>query len=490
VDVLVTRRTLATLALVVLLVAGMAPFVDIDVWHAMALFREALRDGWIPYHDRFAYSRTIDPTIHHEWGAGAVAYLVGTRWGVTGLHALRLALVIATVGLTVRVALERGARVPVLQVLAVLAIPIAWTTLSLVRAQLYTLLGIAILLVCLERDRRGDRRWILPWLAFWVVWVNLHAGFVVGGVFLAVHTLEQWWRRSPIGHLVAALGTMMLLIAVNPYGLRYLPYLLHALTMDRRLIVEWGPLWSAMPATVAATLMSMLVALIALARTGLRTAPGWPLIVLSAALALRSQRHVSIYALVWLAYIPALVSRTNLSQVLEHVERRFGVILWSLLLVAGIRYGLGLRPWDTSVAGWSSPKQPFAYPVGAVEYLERNAVAGNVLVPFEMGAYISWKTDGRVKVSMDSRFEAAYPTELLAEHLDFFYTGPAWRAMLERYPHDLVLVARDMPVAPLMREQPGWTLVYEDDSFLLFARTRLGLPYIDRRGQQIVGSFP
>jgi hypothetical protein len=47
-----------------------------------------------------------------------------------------------------------------------------------------------------------------------------------------------------------------------------------------------------------------------------------------------------------------------------------------------------------------------------------------------------------------------------------------------------------MPVAPIVRAQTAWTLVYEDDSFLMFARPGLVLPYTDRRGQRIVGSFP
>src|SRR5262245_60357428 len=62
--------------------------------------------------------------------------------------------------------------------------------------------------------------------------------------------------------------------------------------------------------------------------------------------------------------------------------------------------------------------------------------------------------------------------------------------VLDRYPHDLIPVARDMPVAPLMRALPDWTLVYEDDAFLLFVRPRLALPYADRRGQNIVRAFP
>src|SRR5262249_37862685 len=77
-SVLVSRSTVATLALALLLVAGMAPFVDIDVWHEMSLFREALRAGWIPYIDRFAYTPTISPAVQHEWGAGAIAYLAAT----------------------------------------------------------------------------------------------------------------------------------------------------------------------------------------------------------------------------------------------------------------------------------------------------------------------------------------------------------------------------------------------------------------------------
>jgi len=174
---------------------------------------------------------------------------------------------------------------------------------------------------------------------------------VVGAIFLAGHAAEQWWRGRPIVHLVGTLVAMALLVSVNPYGVRYYSYLAHALTMDRRMIVEWLPLWSAAPPAVAVTLLSMLVAVLALRRTGLSRAAGWPLLVVSAAAALRSQRHVSIYALVWLAYVPALVSSTSLGDALERVQQRWGVFLWSFLLVVGLAYGARTRPWDTPVMG-------------------------------------------------------------------------------------------------------------------------------------------
>lgn len=160
------------------------------------------------------------------------------------------------------------------------------------------------------------------------------------------------------------------------------------------------------------------------------------------------------------------------------------------MLVAGLVLGLRTRPWDVPVLGRAGDGQRFVYPVGPMEYLQHAGFEGNLLVPFMLGAYVNWKTDGRVQVSSDSRFEAAYAPELLAEHLDFFYAAASWRAMLDRYPHNVVLVERTMPVAALMRAQPGWPLVYEDDTFLLFARSGLALPHADRRGEPIAGTFP
>jgi hypothetical protein len=38
---------------------------------------------------------------------------------------------------------------------------------------------------------------------------------------------------------------MLILTVVNPYGWDYVPYLWHALLLDRPLVEEWAPLWAA-----------------------------------------------------------------------------------------------------------------------------------------------------------------------------------------------------------------------------------------------------
>jgi hypothetical protein len=59
--------------------------------------------------------------------------------------------------------------------------------LSPVRAHILTFLFLACLLLMIEADRRGDRRWVLPWLLMFTVWLNVHGGFVVGLGLLGIH---------------------------------------------------------------------------------------------------------------------------------------------------------------------------------------------------------------------------------------------------------------------------------------------------------------
>src|SRR4030042_5882112 len=59
--------------------------VDPDLWHQMALIREAIALGHIPLKDHFAYTPTVFPSIQHEWGAGVIAYFLANRFGASGI---------------------------------------------------------------------------------------------------------------------------------------------------------------------------------------------------------------------------------------------------------------------------------------------------------------------------------------------------------------------------------------------------------------------
>jgi hypothetical protein len=289
------------------------------------------------------------------------------------------------------------------------------------------------------------------------------------------------------------LAAMMGLITLNPYGLAYYPHLWRALTLDRALIGEWGPIWSAPSASgVLVYASSILVALYALLRNGLARSPGCALVAVVAALALQHQRHVSLYAVVWFCLVPGWIETTPLGAIARDFWGRRTVALaacaaaCALVLTADLRQ----RVWTLQVPANPDDLPGVVYPVGAVDYLRAHPTIHNLFVPFEYGAYVSWMLEPQVKISFDSRYEAVYPPGLLEEHVAFYAASAGWRGTLDRYPTDAVLVRRGDPVEGALAAESAWPRVYQDDAYSLFARGGALLPMVDRRGQRFSASFP
>src|SRR5262245_33747091 len=71
----------AALAAMFLAHLGLLTFVDPDLWHEMATARKMWARGAMPLGDCFAYTPTVYPVVHHEWGTGALLYGVASLGG-------------------------------------------------------------------------------------------------------------------------------------------------------------------------------------------------------------------------------------------------------------------------------------------------------------------------------------------------------------------------------------------------------------------------
>jgi hypothetical protein len=481
-----------------------------DIFHAMSLFREALELGWVPQEDLYAFTPTVRPTVHHEWATGALLYLliVATGFGAPGLMLLKY---VVTAGIAVGCyccARRRGASALSFVLLAPLVFPVAWVGFGTVRAQLFTLLFLTCLLLLLEVDRRGRRWWLAAWFPIYILWLNMHGGFVVGVGILVLHFVESFGRAvldqkrlaaavGQVWHLGAALVLMVPCLWINPFGTDYVVYLWHGLRMERPLISEWSPLWHTCHPLLTMEVFAISVGLIAYAcrQTGMFRMPGILALLVTAWLALNHIRHGSIYAVVWLCYVPAQFPETNLGEWFAQVVRRRERQVAFVGILVGL-VGLGVaasnRCWQLTILTHSD-REPLVYPAGAVDYLAQTQFAGNLIVPFNTGAYVSWKLYPAVKISFDSRYEAAFPAGALEENLDFFQGKDGWQDTLERHGAGGVLVRRISPLDDwLASTGSSWERVYVDDAYSLFLRAELAgsLPPVDRTGEQIVASFP
>ncbi len=488
---------LAALASTLLRFACQLNFVDVDLFHEMALFRAALSLGHIPRDDIFAYTPTLHPVVHHEWLTGAVLYGVSMAGGAAGLILFKYILIAGIAFFTARAARLRGAAWTMIFALAPVAMVLVQNGFTTIRAQVFTMVFTAALMLLIEHDRTGKRLWIVPWLFAHVIWLNLHGGFVVGLVILATHFIEQVVRtKKPQTHLILGGLAMAALVCVNPWGFAYVGYLIRALTMSR-IVGEWNPIWSiGEPQQFGAYLVALVIFIYCFTKVGWKKMPGALLVLLFAYLGAKTARNATLFAIVWLAHVPVWIAQTPLGEGISRftiVRRAFltrlaaviGVFMFVSTLVSGA--------FDLRINTEPNPDPDViqvAFPAGATRYLEETHFRGNVLTHFNTGSFVSWSNFPNVKVGLDSRYEVAYPPDVVADVQDFYLAHANWKTALTKYPTDLALVAGSRKIAELMRTETDWKRVYRDDGFELYARPGLDLPVVDRSGQLIVARFP
>lgn len=493
-----------------------------DAFHEMALFREFAQLGVFPWSDVFAYTPTVNPCVHHEWGTGAVLYFVTTTTGLglPGLTLLKFALIGTMWAMLYQVARCRGVHPYLFALLAVTVFPLLWVGFATIRATLFTLMFLSVQLWFHELDRRGHRLWLIAWWCLLVAWLNVHAGFIVGVGLLGLHALQRgfmlWAQTGSLRkawyatwHLSLCIPLVLLALPINPYGLQYLPYLVRAISMPRPQITEWLPLWHThQPVTTMFMFgISIVWIIISVRRQSLANLLGLLGLCVCAVLALKHLRHGPIYSVLWLAYVPAWVSHTRFGRDLVariHAHPLVTLRLAQSVSAACLIWALTNQCWQTTLSG-DCARQSTCYPVRAAEYLAANDFQGNLLTPFHAGAFISWQLHPQVKVSLDGRYEVAYAPQVFDEHWKFFEAKADWARLLDQYPHDAILVNQSAKVRPLLevfRESPDkpqptterqlttgpqpsnsqWKFVFEDDAYVILARTDIALPYEDHRG--------
>jgi hypothetical protein len=451
--------------------------IDHDLFHEMATFRECLRQGRILLTDSFAYTPTVSPVIHHELGSGAIFFAVVETLGFGGLMLLRMALVAAILTCVALRARLAGTNWVTFSALSVIATTMALIGFGTIRAQLFTILFVSLeLLILYPGDSEPIHKPPLFFLLAWLIWLNLHAGFVAGAGIYAACGLEAVWRsRKGYRRWGGVALVMLALVFVNPFGAEYPRYVLHAITMERPAIPEWRPIWRAEAELQGPYAASLLILFYALARNGLAKSKGvLPVLVCAIAAALHL-RHLPLYAVAWIGAVPAWLEGTLLAQVLGNVIRRAPRVILLLALTAAIALSVSLvnrQAWQvrfpTSRAAVLHDL-PMVYPVGAVNWLEQKGFKGNLMTPFRAGAYVSWRLAPSVKISLDGRYEVAYQPGVF-ESVEGFYQGdPGWIETLGRYPTDLVLARATHAVVPLLEKQAGWHRIYDDGAYMILA---------------------
>lgn len=494
--------------------------VDLDLFHEMSLFRETIKTGELSHNDVFSYIPTKSPVVHHEWGTGAILYLVTVQFGFgsNGLMILKYLLsAFVAIGCYI-FAIRQSSSCYIFSFLSLFGISLGCIGFTTIRAQLFSLLFLVFFIFLIEEDRKNKRWALLAWLPIHIIWLNIHGGFLVGLGLFAIYIFERLWKeylteknclnaikKSKL-QLIVLIAACFLVVA-NPYGMEYLPYIWNAIALDRSsYISEWRPTWEVSNTALLLLILSLSLVIYATTQKKIRDMPGLLILAATAWFALQHYRHLSLYAVVWICYSPAYIENTKLGDLIEktyrHNQKKLA-IFFIIIGTLGIIFAVQKEFWQLRIPTTAEERNEGVpiYPAGVVKYLKDNNFSGNIMVPFDAGAYVSWNLYPNVKVSMDSRFEVAYSIKSVTDNINFYSANEGWQDTLARYSTDAILVPRWSKVEKILRQNTTqkspdsstiWIPVYIDDGYSLYMRSYFEheYPIEDMSGTRIIGTFP
>lgn len=490
-----TARSLALLAIAAGLgftvLLAVFPITSFDVWWHLKTGEIILRNGRIPTTDSFTYTAFGRPWITHEWLSEVIFYLLHRAGGVDALIVFKSILAALAIGLSA-VAGVIGAdwrrRLPAAAVGIVLAAPLI-SPRAFVRPHMMTalLLGATLLLLRLESET-GKRRWRWTLIPLFVIWANLHSGFLLGLGLVVIYWVGErptfpggtssesppaWGDRGLV--LAAALAATL----INPHHAQALLYPIKLVLRPevRGTIVELRSIFH--PAYRGALFLDALFAtavvtviLLVISRRQICWAVLLPGLVFLL-LALRSLRNVSELAVL----VPALVAVHGSALGRKPVVA--AVVSVAVMVAATVEGGMIARS-GTPMGADGHRRIGLGVdtancPVAAVEFLRQEHPSGRIFNPLAFGGYLIHELWPRNRVFVDGRLDVFEP-EFLVRYQRLIDLGEGWDEAVSEYGIALAIIdyqadlSVDWNLRARLRDDPDWVCVFFSDNALVYAR--------------------
>lgn len=452
---------------------------DYDLWGYLAFGRTFWETGQLPYHDLFSYTPTKPLWIYHEWLTGVLFYSIYRIAGDAGLQLLRYVLILATLYLIYLTSVKRGGT----PLFACIALVPAMLLISFgyvpVRAQVFTYFFFILTAYILESYRLGQRWPVLLSLpAILVLWCNFHGGFLAGIGLIGLYAVGEGLAGRKYLPIAAAGILAATATIINPYGVQYWTFIFSAVSMPRPDIDEWISVIGAIKRNIYLFPAYLFTAMALLCLVGclIRRRKDHADILVIAALVFAGAihiRHTVFVGLIFGAYLPVFLSEQwqSLKEKMPTLQKRTwipGAVFVCLVLL--IHFQISSLRLPTAVPGFRMETPSSHYPLGALNWIIRNDMRGNILPYFDWGQFILWHFYPVCRVAMDGRYETVYEDQVNREYFDFLFARPAWQVFMQKYPHEMILLRAGIRITELMKEEKAWRIAYSDKGSVLFVR--------------------
>ena len=466
-----------------MLIAALQPVTDPDFWWHVTTGNWILSHHAVPRHDLYTFTVRDHRWITHEWLSEVVMsalYAVGRL----PLLSLTFGAVTAAGFLLVYRAIDRRVNFVIAGLTLALGVAAAnpiWGP----RIQMITFALTALTYLWVKRYCEGSSRALFLLPAVTLLWVNLHAGFVLAyailGLALLVEAVRYLLRRPGamtfprLRTMAAILGACVAVAIVNPNGwdIYLYPFQTGGSAEQQRLIVEWfSPNFQMSQIWAFEAMIFLIIGGLALAR---RIEPRqFLLMLLGLGLALHSVRNLSLFMLV---AVPALADYAQ--QARERIALRwprrvpkttpvtFGLNVGMIVLVLAIVAAASLPSLVQRVDGKLVARD---FPITAADFLTQHPPPGHMLNVYGWGGYLIFRLDAQTAGQPVFIFgDAALDGDQLLRDYDHLQSlGQDQAQLLERYQINWVIFHSSDPIITELRQihnAPGITGWFELKTF-------------------------
>jgi hypothetical protein len=347
------------------------------------------------------------------------------------------------------------------------------------------------------------------------VWVNLHAGFVMAFLMIAIVGLgtalpllldgdrrRAGWR---VVGLTACLGLSAAAASLlNPFGARAILFPLEVVGSVPFMTstIEWFPPNFHHEAFRPLEMMLLLLFPAFAWGRGRLSAADVGLVLVFANLALTSVRHVPLFAIVAAPPLAAALEETvaswrrvDWSRVRDAVRTRLPSLAPVLTAPSAPAVAATVLLVTAVSAHWAAmaqvPSNPLRldldegrYPGKTMAFIRDNQLPPQLFSVYAWGGYELWRLYPEYRMFMDGRTHV-YGADVLKDFLDVVAVSPRWQTVLDKWQVQTILALRSSPLTETLQAQGGWRLVFTEREAVVFVReTDANRPLLTRLARQ------
>jgi hypothetical protein len=485
--ILQTRRVFVAILALGLFTMAARSVTDPDVWWHLRTGQLIIQTHSVFHPDPYSFTRFGQRWVDHEWLSQVLIFALYRLAGWGGLIAGFGAVTAATFLMVFLRCPGRPYVAGVITLLGAFASAPSWG----VRPQMLTLLLASLLLLILERSyQHPTLLWWTP--ALMLLWVNLHAGYALGIALMAlflvgdaldvafgfavVNSKDEPPPASRLRALALAILVCAAVVPLNPYGVAMYAYPLETLRSRamQSYIGEWlSPDFHQHLYLPALVMILATVALPALSPRRLRPREILLLLVTTYA-ALRSVRHIPIYALVAIPILSTMVlawlQECGVAKRLESKQTPITTtktLLNAVLLTAFLVFMIARLRYVTD---GQYDKEAKEFPAAAVSFIAAHRPPAPILNHYNWGGYFIWRLYPEYRVFIDGRADLygdAFMDDLATT---YYLRGGSWQSQLAKWGIRTVALPPDAPLLVALRASPDWEAIYADKQAVVLTK--------------------